>query len=115
MALVAAAELSGEKISDAVLRQLQPVDVVLRVMRLAVRANNLPLALNAAGIAMPFIHPRLSSVEVQQTIKRTLADYSTTELLALMPARQRAKFMQEDPAYAGAVDIEGDEEDEREA
>ena len=111
-ALTAAAEQESDRITDAVLRHLQPVDVILRTMRLAVKTNNLPLALSAATAAAPYVHPRLSSVEVQQTSARTIADIPTAELMRLLSSHQRAKFAQSDPDYFGAVDLDAEDEKE---
>ena len=107
--------MADDKITDAVLRQLQPVDVILRTMRLAVKANNLPLALNAAGIAAPYVHARLSSVEVQQTVRRTMADIPTHELMALLSSHQRAKFETGDPEIIEAISVDQNEKEPSES
>ena len=73
-----AAELSQSQ-KDSI----SPRDLLVRIMRAAVEAGNITLALAAAEKAAPYFHPRLANTTVDATIKRAPSDFSDAELLAL--------------------------------
>jgi hypothetical protein len=57
---------------------LSPLQCMLTVMHLALDGGNLPLALQCAGMAAPYIHPKLTSSEVK--VSGTLTTKSDDEL-----------------------------------
>jgi hypothetical protein len=63
--------------------KILPKDVMLIVMRQALIANNEKLALHAAEKAAPYFHARLSSVEMNATVRRSLSDFTDDELAAI--------------------------------
>ena len=63
--------------------KIQPLDVLLLVMRTAAEAGHLQLALSAAERAAPYCHPRLSSMEMSATVRRAPTDFTDQELRAL--------------------------------
>lgn len=62
---------------------LTPLEVMLDVMRRAHAAADYGTALDAAAKAAPFVHARLSSVDLKATVNRDIEEYSDAELIAL--------------------------------
>ena len=83
-ALLEAERALGAKLSEAEVKAMSPVDVMTLVMRTALKAGNYQVALTAATNLAPYIHPRLSNINVDATIKKSMADYTNEELEALV-------------------------------
>lgn len=91
-------ELGKEALPDSVLKAMKPVDVLLMVMRKAVKAGNMPVALQAAEKAAPYCHARLQNVSLDATVRRGASDFSDAELAALASGEQTQPEPGEDEA-----------------
>ena len=89
-----------EEIDPLVLKNISPVDTMLFVMRLQLKNKQWAAAQAAARDAAPYLHARLSNVTQDVNIKRSLAEYTTEELEALVTQAAVNK------AIAGAKDAE---------
>ena len=86
---IAFAQVRASALSDLTPEEIaviQPREVMLLVMRTALQANNAAVALVAAEKAAPYIHARLSNVEMHATVRRNATDFSDAELAALAGA-----------------------------
>jgi len=86
--------LSPEKKRDALERQAikkelatsgkTPLQIFADVMAGGERAAKItPMQFEAAKAAAPYMHPRLTSVQMNATLKRSAADYTDDELRAI--------------------------------
>ena len=75
---------------------MTPLQVMLRAMALEANAENWKSAAALAKEAAPYIHARLSNVEMNATVRRAASDFSDAELAALAGAAG------EDGSEAGA-------------
>lgn len=64
-----------------VARQATPLEIMARVMAGDVSVTEMQF--EAAKAAAPYIHPKLSSVQMNATVRRSVADMSDDELAAL--------------------------------
>ena len=88
----------GAKLSDAEAKGLKPLDVMLMVMRMALKAGNSQLAVACAEKSAPYMHPRLASTVIDTTIRKPLAAMSDTELAEFVAETQAARdAAKEDP------------------
>jgi hypothetical protein len=62
---------------------ITPLEVMINVMRKHYAAEEFPEALDAAVKAAPYMHSKLSSVDLKTTIKKTAAEFTRDELLAI--------------------------------
>jgi hypothetical protein len=62
---------------------ITPLEVMLSVMRDAYAGKDYEKALDAATRAAPYMHSKLSSVDLKTTIKKTAAEFTRDELLAI--------------------------------
>lgn len=76
-------DAGGAMLSSEQASELSPRDVMLRVMRIAIDQGNIPLALAAADKVAPYVHQRLAQTEVNATVRRSLEEFTTAELMAL--------------------------------
>ena len=82
-ALEDAERRATEGMSPDEIKLLSPLDVMLLAMRTAVQEGKLSSALVAAKEAAPYIHAKLTSTTIDATVRRTAADFTDEELLAL--------------------------------
>ena len=82
-ALVAAGEAEGLKLTPAVLARVDAIGVMEHVMKAALRAGQINLALDAARSVAPYLYPRLQAIAMSNLVKRTQADFTDEELLAI--------------------------------
>lgn len=81
---------SGKDIKDVasvVIKNMKPVDVMLLVMRKALEAGHMPMALAAAEKAAPYCHARLQQTTIDATVRRQATDFTDSELAALASGR----------------------------
>jgi hypothetical protein len=62
---------------------MSPLSVMVTAMYLAVDDNNWKAAATYAEKAAPYVHAKLSSVDVNATVRKSLHDLSDEELIAL--------------------------------
>lgn len=62
---------------------LTPLEVMVAIMRDAFAANDHEKALDAASKAAPYVHAKLSSVDLKASVKRSAAELTRDELLAI--------------------------------
>ena len=74
----------GARLSEAEAKALKPLDVLLMVMRMALKAGNSQLAVACAEKSAPYCHARLSNMELQANVTRSVRDLSNEELMALV-------------------------------
>ena len=86
-ALVAAAATSDVRLSDAVLAQIDAIDTLKYVMRVALKANQITLAMDAASRLAPFQAPKLQNLSVETMQKKTMLDYSDAELADIVAGK----------------------------
>lgn len=81
---------------------LTPLEVMIDIMRQAYAKGEagFEMALDAASRAAPFIHPKLSSIDMKTTVKKDIEEYSDAELIDL--ARQLARSGDSEGAEAPA-------------
>ena len=65
------------------IKSLTPRDIFRLVAHAAVRMQQIPLMLKAAADWAPYEHPKLTSTTLDATVRRTAADFTDEELLAL--------------------------------
>ena len=63
--------------------EMSPLSVMVTAMYLAVNENNWKAAATYAEKAAPYVHAKLSSVDVHATVRKNLHDLSDEELIAL--------------------------------
>jgi hypothetical protein len=80
----AALEASGEISAETA--KMKPLEVIVRAMLLAVERGQWSQAANLAEKAAPYVHPKLSSVDLNATVKRDPALMSDDELVGLLSA-----------------------------
>ena len=76
--LKAAAHLTKEEV-DA----MSPLDIILRTMRICLKVGDWRTASTYAKEAAPYVHARLTNTTLDANVRRSAADYSDDELLAL--------------------------------
>ena len=74
--LVAAAAASG----------ISPLEVMITAMRTAWEAGQINEAVQHAVHAAPYVHPRLAATDLKVDDKRSVREYSTAELEAMLAA-----------------------------
>lgn len=62
---------------------MTPLQVMVAIMREAYDAKDHEKALDAASKAAPYIHAKLSSMDLKATVTRDIEEYSDAELIAL--------------------------------
>jgi hypothetical protein len=62
---------------------ITPLEVMLSIMRTAFETDDRETAMDAAAKCAPYIHARLSSVDLKATVKKTTAELTRDELLAI--------------------------------
>lgn len=62
---------------------MSPLQVMLKAMSLEAAKGDWPKAAGLAGIAAPFVHPKLAAVEMNAHVRRSVEDLTTEELIAL--------------------------------
>ena len=75
-----------ELVAKAAAEGIQPLDVMLKAMRLQVEAGNWTEAAKHAESAAPYLHPRLASVAANVTIKTDPIEDLLREIGTNMPA-----------------------------
>ncbi len=65
---------------------MTPLQVMLRAMAIEANGDNWKAAAVFARDAAPYVHARLSNVEMNATVRRSATDYSDEELAALAGA-----------------------------
>jgi hypothetical protein len=73
-----AAEI-GDVVPDHIAR-MSPLQIMLRAMSLAAAENKWPQAAALAKEAAPYVHARLSSVEMNANVRRSIDDFADEEL-----------------------------------
>jgi hypothetical protein len=63
--LIFTAAKSRGEITDELIMEMSPLDVLLFVMRISMKVMNLSVAREAAAQAAPYIHPRLSATKIE--------------------------------------------------
>jgi phosphatidylglycerophosphatase A len=76
------AQSSGEISPETA--KMKPLDVLLKAMWLAVQQGNWSAAASFAREASPYVHAKLSSVDLNATVKRDPATMSDDELMGLL-------------------------------
>ena len=74
----------GAKLSEAEAKAMKPLDTILAVMRMALKAGNTQLALAAAEKAAPYCHPRLANMQLDATVTRSIRSMTDAELMAMI-------------------------------
>jgi hypothetical protein len=69
---------------DPAITQMQPLEVLLRAMWIAVSQGNWSQAASFAREASPYVHSKLSSVDLNATVKKDPAALTDAELAALV-------------------------------
>src|SRR3954471_10073595 len=62
---------------------ITPLEVMVNIMREAYAGKDYEKALDAATKCAPYMHSKLSSVDVKATVKRDVEEYTDAELIAL--------------------------------
>jgi hypothetical protein len=62
---------------------ITPLEVMLNIMREAYDGKDYEKALDAAVKCAPYMHSKLSSVDVKAIVKRDVEEYTDAELIAL--------------------------------
>ena len=62
---------------------LTPLQVMLKAMTLEAARNNWKQAAVFAEKAAPYVHPRLSAIDVNANVRRTIDEFSDEELIML--------------------------------
>jgi hypothetical protein len=62
---------------------ITPLEVMINVMRAHYDAREFAEAVEVAVKAAPYLHSKLSSVDVKATVKRDIEEYTDAELIAL--------------------------------
>ncbi|MFT9025942.1 hypothetical protein [Acetobacter indonesiensis] len=80
------AKVVGRKVSARVAKSLEatnatPLEIMARVM--AGDTSVTEMQFEAAKAAAPYIHPKLSAIQMNATVRRSVADMSDDELAAL--------------------------------
>ena len=76
---------------------MSPLQVMLRAMSIEAGKNNWGVAAEHAAKAAPYVHPRLTNVEMNATVRRSPTDYSDAELAALAGDDGEAERGEGDP------------------
>jgi hypothetical protein len=63
---------------------ITPLEVMVNIMRDAYDTKDYEKALDAAVKAAPYMHSKLSSMDLKTTVKKTVTEFSTDELLAII-------------------------------
>jgi hypothetical protein len=62
---------------------ITPLEVMLEIMKEFRAEGNREMALDAATKAAPYLHSKLSSVDLKATVKKTASELTRDELLAI--------------------------------
>jgi hypothetical protein len=62
---------------------ITPLEVMVNIMREAYAGKDYEKALDAAVKAAPYMHSKLSSVDVKATVKRDVEEFTDAELIAI--------------------------------
>lgn len=90
------ANVRTQEIANRVAKEgITPLEVMLEIMKEFRAEGNREAALDAAAKAAPYLHSKLSSVDMRATVKRDIEEYSDAELIAL--AVQAARGSSEGP------------------
>jgi hypothetical protein len=82
----AAVEMQASGAISAETAKMTPLDVILRSMWLAVEQGNWSAAASFAREAAPYLHSKLSSVDVHANIRKDASALTDEELMALAAA-----------------------------
>lgn len=63
---------------------ITPLEVMINVMRKHYDAREFPEAVDVAVKAAPYLHSKLSSVDLKTTVKKTVTEFTRDELLAII-------------------------------
>lgn len=63
---------------------ITPLEVMINVMRQHYAAKEFPEAVDVAVKAAPYLHSKLSSVDLKTTVKKTVTEFTRDELLAII-------------------------------
>src|SRR5689334_20414623 len=80
----AASDLNHSGEIDPEITKMKPLDVLLKAMWIAVSQGNWSAAASFAREAGPYVHAKMSSVDISATIKRDPAQLSDDELIAML-------------------------------
>jgi hypothetical protein len=80
----AAAAATATAEIDPQITKMQPVDVLLRAMWIAVSQGNWSQAASFAREAAPYLHSKLSSVDLNAKVSRDPASLTDAELVGLL-------------------------------
>jgi len=69
---------------------MTPLQVMLKAMTLEAARNNWKQAAVFAEKAAPYVHPRLSAIDVNANVRRTIDEFSDEELIMLAGASESA-------------------------
>ncbi len=72
------------KLTDAVLARLDPVGTMLHLMRTALRAGEVNLALDCARSAAPYVSPKLQASTVLTMNRRSIDEFTNDDLDAMI-------------------------------
>jgi hypothetical protein len=92
-----AALLNGEV--PAEITKLRPLDVLLRAMWIAAAQCNWNVAASFAEKSAPYVHAKMSSVDLNATVKKDVSALTDDEILALL-TKANAKLPTEDKPSA---------------
>ena len=81
--------------------RMTPLQVMLRAMVIEANKDDWKAAAVFARDAAPYVHARLSNVEMNATVRRSATDYSDDELAALSGADGEASGEEGTPAPPG--------------
>lgn len=80
-----------EMLARATADGVSPLEVMLTAMRTAWEAGRVNDAVQHAVHAAPYVHPRLAATDLKMDDKRSVRDYTTAELQAMLAAELDAE------------------------
>ena len=75
-----------ERLARAAAEGISPLEVMITAMRAAWDAGEVNEAVQHAVHAAPYVHPRLAATDLKVDDKRSVREYSTAELEAMLAA-----------------------------
>jgi hypothetical protein len=69
---------------------MSPLQIMLKAMSIEAAKNNWKQAAIFAEKAAPYVHPRLSAIDVNANVKRSIEEFTDEELIMLAGASESA-------------------------
>jgi hypothetical protein len=79
---------------------ITPLEVMINIMREAYGTKDYEKALDAAVKAAPYMHSKLSSVDLKASVKRDVEEYTDAELIAIAMQSRRSDPESPEPSQS---------------